>query len=182
MANVQAGYVDLANVKELVVAPHAVRRHLLRAGDVLMTEGGDIDKLGRGCIWRGQIDPCAHQNHVFAVRCGSRIRSDYLVYMMESSLGRRHFFETAKKTTNLASTNSTNVSNFAFPLPAIDIQKATVESLNGSGLEHSQLITSSRSLELILRERRSALITAAVTGQIDVATYARAEPAESATT
>ena len=41
---------------------------LLRFGDVLMTEGGDRDKLGRGGIWRGQIQPCVYQNHIFRIR------------------------------------------------------------------------------------------------------------------
>jgi type I restriction enzyme S subunit len=35
------------------------------AGDVLMTEGGDLDKLGRGTIWNGEILDCLHQNHMF---------------------------------------------------------------------------------------------------------------------
>ena len=39
-----------------------------REPTVLLTEGGDFDKLGRGFIWRGQIQPYVHQNHIFAVR------------------------------------------------------------------------------------------------------------------
>ena len=42
---------------------------MLRPGDVLMTEGGDLDKLGRGTVWKGEIPDCLHQNHIYAVRC-----------------------------------------------------------------------------------------------------------------
>ena len=34
-----------------------------------LTEGGDLDKLGRGHLWKGEIPGCLHQNHIFAVRC-----------------------------------------------------------------------------------------------------------------
>ena len=68
VANVQDGYVDLHDVTLLDVPPAVAAGVMLRAGDVLMTEGGDLDKLGRGTVWNGQIEPCLHQNHVFAVR------------------------------------------------------------------------------------------------------------------
>lgn len=35
---------------------------------ILFNEGGDIDKLGRGWIWEGQLLKCSHQNHVFRAR------------------------------------------------------------------------------------------------------------------
>src|SRR5262249_57798473 len=69
VAKGQAGAVDLREIKSITVDKRDVARYSLQAGDVLMTEGGDFDKLGRGTIWRGEIVPCLHQNHVFAVRC-----------------------------------------------------------------------------------------------------------------
>ena len=68
VANVQNGFVDLTEVKEISVLESEVERYSLRLGDVLMNEGGDNDKLGRGTVWQGQIEPCLHQNHVFAIR------------------------------------------------------------------------------------------------------------------
>ena len=68
VANVQHDRLDLTEVKTVTVDRATAQRTALRSGDVLMTEGGDIDKLGRGTVWRGEIDPCLHQNHVFAVR------------------------------------------------------------------------------------------------------------------
>ena len=52
-----------------VEAPHSeAAAYQLEYGDVLMNEGGDIDKPGRGCVWWQEVHPCLHQNHVFAVR------------------------------------------------------------------------------------------------------------------
>src|SRR3546814_17828054 len=68
VANVQDGHVDLSVIKTITLKPSEVDRYSLRKGDVLFTEGGDFDKLGRGTVWNGEIKPCLHQNHVFAVR------------------------------------------------------------------------------------------------------------------
>ena len=68
VANVQDGKIDLTEIKKIDVEKHKLERYSLKYGDVLMNEGGDFDKLGRGDVWLEQIKPCLHQNHVFAVR------------------------------------------------------------------------------------------------------------------
>src|SRR5690606_29117180 len=68
VANVQDGYLDLSEVHDIEVPVKDAIRYRLHPGDILMNEGGDNDKLGRGAVWEGQVDECLHQNHVFAVR------------------------------------------------------------------------------------------------------------------
>ena len=68
VANVQDGYLDLSEIKTINIRKDRVNRYMLKIGDVLLTEGGDFDKLGRGAVWEGQIENCVHQNHVFVVR------------------------------------------------------------------------------------------------------------------
>ena len=68
VANVQDGHFDLTEIKEIAVPKDSVERFKVRPGDVLLTEGGDFDKLGRGSVWRGEIENCVHQNHIFVVR------------------------------------------------------------------------------------------------------------------
>jgi type I restriction enzyme, S subunit len=53
VANVQAGWLDLRDIKTIRALPSDVERLRLRAGDVLLTEGGDFDKLGRGALLAG---------------------------------------------------------------------------------------------------------------------------------
>ena len=64
IADVQDGYLDLENVARMEIPAEDLPRHALRPGDVLMNQGGDFEKLGRGHVWDGQIDPCITQNHV----------------------------------------------------------------------------------------------------------------------
>ena len=72
-----------------------------------MTEAGDIDKLGRGTLWEGQLSHCLHQNHVFAVRTNqSRLIPSFLAHFTRTSRARVYFEMTGIQSTNLASTSS----------------------------------------------------------------------------
>ena len=78
VANVQDGFLDLSEIKSIEIERNQVERYRLNYGDVLFNEGGDFDKLGRGCVWRGEISECVHQNHVFVVRCNSDLLPEFL--------------------------------------------------------------------------------------------------------
>jgi type I restriction enzyme S subunit len=124
VANVQDGYLDLNEVKTIEVPQDKVDRYSLRVGDVLMTEGGDFDKLGRGTIWQGELAPCVHQNHVFAVRPDSEvILPYYLASYSGSPRGKQYFIASSKQSTNLASINSTQLKAFPIPLPPLPEQR-----------------------------------------------------------
>ncbi|HRQ64417.1 MAG TPA: restriction endonuclease subunit S [Xanthomonadaceae bacterium] len=168
VANVQTGRVDLRAVKGIDVPEADARRCMLRKGDVLMTEGGDIDKLGRGCVWDGQIADCLHQNHVFAVRCGPRLVPAFLVGLMASGHGRSYFQMTAKQTTNLAATNSTTLRAFPLFLPTVEDQERILSSI-AEGTRELEAAGGNAAREIaLLREYRTRLIADVVTGKLDV--------------
>jgi type I restriction enzyme, S subunit len=128
VANVHFGRLDLEEVKTILISKRDVTRYQLRPGDILLTEGGDFDKLGRGTIWRGELEPCLHQNHIFAVRCDlCQVMPEWIALLTESSYGRRYFTLCSKQSTNLASINSTQLKRFPVPLPSLD-EQATVIS------------------------------------------------------
>ncbi|MGE4345403.1 MAG: restriction endonuclease subunit S [Geoalkalibacter sp.] len=168
VANVQDGYVDLENVKEISLLKSEVQRYLLAEKDVLMNEGGDNDKLGRGTVWKGQISPCIHQNHVFSVRTERRLIPEWLALYTRSTSAKAHFYLRSKQSTNLASISASNIMDITVPVPPPQEQEAVLKYVNDTigGLGAIGKKTE-RSIQL-LQERRSALITAAVTGQIDV--------------
>jgi type I restriction enzyme S subunit len=124
VANVQDGHLALDDVKTITVSEEEGRRYLLRVGDVLLTEGGDPDKLGRGAVWRGEVAECIHQNHIFRVRPGQEVRSDYLSAIIGSERGKRYFLRAAKQTTGIASINMTQLKAFPVLLPPVELQDA----------------------------------------------------------
>lgn len=127
VANVQDGHLDLTEIKTISIASNELSRYSLRHGDVLMTEGGDFDKLGRGFVWEEQIPGCLHQNHVFAVRPDiDKLDSFFLSYQAGSSYGKGYFASCSKQSTNLASINSSQLKEYPVLLPSLQEQKAII--------------------------------------------------------
>lgn len=168
VANVQMGNVDTSIVARVSVPAREAERFALRAGDVLMTEGGDIDKLGRGTVWDGRIEPCLHQNHVFAVRCRAALRPDYLAAWLAGPVAREYFYLTAKKTTNLASTNSTTVGELPIRVPTPEDQARVLQTIDAETAPMGSAIGKARREISLLREFRTRLVADVVTGQVDV--------------
>ncbi len=168
VANVQDGFIDLSHVTNIEILVTELERYSLQKGDVLMNEGGDNDKLGRGAVWEGEISPCLHQNHVFAVRPRIPEFSDWLALLTQSGYAKFYFYTTAKQSTNLASISSSNIKKLPVFLPPeaerreiIDHVKTSLDKLTKQRERVIQVIER-------LKEYRSALITNAVTGKIDV--------------
>jgi len=169
VANVQNGYLSLDSVTTLRVPESMIPRYSLKDGDVLVAEGGDLDKLGRGCVWKSEIECCMHQNHVFAVRPNpARLIPEFLSLALSSAYGQRYFMLTGKQTTNLASTNSTALMNFPLALPSADEQRKIFDALKATqesiAKPRSRIIQQMQSLQTL----RSTLIAQAVTGRIKV--------------
>lgn len=181
VANVQAGSLAVGKVTEVQVPEAEAARCTLQKGDLLMTEGGDIDKLGRGTIWNGEIEGCLHQNHVFAVRCSEAIDARFLEAFLRHSAARTYFYTTAKKTTNLAATNSTTLGNLIIPLFSRAEQAAVVGLIDDRAARVDWQISAARREVQLLEEYRSRLTLDVVTGQLDVravtATLPKIDPA-----
>lgn len=128
VSNVQAGHLRMDVVKEIEVTQAEIRRYALRDGDLVLTEGGDPDKLGRGTVWRNELPLCLHQNHVFRVRLqqGDRILPDYLAAYMADRRARIYFLRSAKQTTGIASINMTQLKALPVSVPSLDKQYAYV--------------------------------------------------------
>ncbi|MGB5909186.1 MAG: restriction endonuclease subunit S [Stenotrophomonas maltophilia] len=160
VANVQDGHIDLSEVKNIEVEATQVERFTLRPGDVLMTEGGDFDKLGRGDVWEGQISPCLHQNHVFAVRPQpGKLSSYYLAALAASDHGRQYFLSCAKRTTNLASINSSQLKAFPVLLPSIAVQESIVEVVHSANAKVAVLEEKQKRYQTLKRGLMQKLLT-----------------------
>lgn len=130
-ANVQNGYVKLDEVKTIEVTDKELERFALLEGDVLMIEGGNAEHLGRGWVWENQVENCLHQNHVFRARPDrGQVLPRYLAYAIAASPARAHCIDSAKRTTNLASINKTQISQMPVVVPPLVAQAEIVEQLD----------------------------------------------------
>lgn len=165
VANVQDGWIDLSEVKTVDVDPKVVPRYSLQMGDVLLTEGGDYDKLGRGGVWMGEIAPCLHQNHVFAVRPDpTSLSSAFLALLTQSYLGRAYFLSCAKRTTNLASINSSQLKSL--PVPQLPLTRQQEIASEIGSLDRFIAIEKERGIAF--RQLRNALSHDLLSGHVRV--------------
>jgi type I restriction enzyme S subunit len=131
VANVQRSALDLAVIKYMDVPDEDMPKLRLMDGDVLLCEGNSPDLVGRGAIWRNEIPDCIHQNHVLRVRVDqSTLLPDFLLAVINSSHGQAYFRSKAKRTTNLASINSTEVAALPVPLAPLGQQAAMLKALH----------------------------------------------------
>ena len=131
VANVKRGEIDLTVIKEVSIAEDEIERYALRENDLLMTEGGDWDKVGRAAIWRAEIPVCLHQNHVFRARMrSSELTPFWFERYFNSPVGRGYFESASKQTTNLASINMRQVRSCPIPLPPLAEQRSIVAKVS----------------------------------------------------
>lgn len=168
VANVQDGYLSLEDIADITVADDEVERYSLQSGDVLMNEGGDFDKLGRGFIWHGQVEPCLHQNHVFAVRPSERIESKWLNLITSSSYAKHYFILKSKQSTNLASISSTNLKGLPVLVPPENERNEIIEFVETEVGKITKALKNIEMQILKLEELRKITIHNAVTGKIKV--------------
>lgn len=124
VANVQDGSLDLSEIKTVQATRREIEKWQLRDGDLLLTEGGDLDKLGRGTCWREQLPLCIHQNHIFRVRFPVDLYDpDFVSLQIGSGYGKAYFFAHAKKTTGIASINQQVLGAFPLLSPLLEEQQ-----------------------------------------------------------
>ena len=167
VANVQDGYLNLDEVKTVWIPKREAENYLLQAGDVLMNEGGDDDKLGRGCIWNGEITPCLHQNHVFAVR-PRLVEPEWIDVWASSDVARFYFELYAKRTTNLASISAANLKELPLLVPPREERLDIISNCAAACERFASTSSTVTDTVALLKERHAALIAAAVAGRLDV--------------
>lgn len=132
VANVQRGRLDLSSVTR-IRAPRAKAEALrLLPGDVLLNEGGDRDKLGRGWVWEGQVDACIHQNHVFRARIRGDQLQPKLLSWAANYIGGAWCERNGKQSVNLASISLSKIRMMPVPVPPGADQDSLVETIDAA--------------------------------------------------
>lgn len=136
VSNVKDGYIDWTTVKTILATKAEIEQYRLLPGDVLMTEGGDPDKLGRGAIIQQPLENCIHQNHIFRVRLNESILlSSYFAEFLHHQKAKQYFLRCAKQTTGIASINMRQLKGLPTLVPPLDMQyefKGYIEKVDRS--------------------------------------------------
>ena len=162
VANVKEGTIDLSEVKEILISKNELSKYILLEGDILITEGGDPDKLGRGGMWDGTIKNCVFQNHLFRIRTNRNRLSNFFLYnYFQGYRAKTYFLSCAKQTTGIASINSSQVRATPVVVPTVKEQCRIATILS----TWDEAITKTRQLITQLHNRKKGLMQRLLTGK-----------------
>lgn len=158
VANVQRGYLDLSEIKTILATVKDIDQLTLKEGDILFNEGGDRDKLGRGWIWKSEIEECIHQNHVFRCRLYEPDFVPELISYHGNTFGKLWFERAGKQTTNLASINMGILKRFPVPVIPVLEQKFIFDYIQSNlDIVDAQLEQNSELIKNCSRQRTNIL-------------------------
>ena len=124
VSNVKDGYIDWTTVKTILATRQEIEQYRLMPDDILMTEGGDPDKVGRGAIIKVPLKNSIHQNHIFRVRLNEQeILPSFFAEYLRHQKAKRYFLGCAKQTTGIASINMRQLRALPTLVPPLSLQK-----------------------------------------------------------
>jgi type I restriction enzyme S subunit len=164
--NVQWDEINTEDLLRMNFPPSERRRYEVLVGDLLICEGGEP---GRCAIWDGQVTEIYYQKALHRVRPRGQSSVRWLYYCMRAATA-LNVFAVEGNSTTIAHLTGEQLRAHRFPFPDRHVQDRLTARLDDFASRKAQLTQKIRQQTALLAERRQALITAAVTGQIDVTT------------
>jgi type I restriction enzyme S subunit len=172
--DVQWDCINTDALPTMDIYPEEAERYLLRRGDLLICEGGEV---GRAAIWEGDDLAVGFQKALHRARPRIHTESSRFFFYQLRDASARGVFEANGNPNTILHLTGQQLRAYRFPCPPSSEQEEIAAYLDSMNREVNSVVNAvTRALEL-LRERRSALISAAVTGQIDVRCSVDAEAA-----
>lgn len=158
-ANVQDGYLDLTDVKEMDFTPAEQVNFALRPGDILLTEGsGSIASIGATAVWDGQLDGIVcYQNHLIRLRARDHVDPGFLAWWARHAFG-TGLFATLATGANIFNLGLGNVAAISVALPDLSEQRGIAAYLNAEVGAIESLLASKRQLIRVLEEKVDSLL------------------------
>lgn len=162
--------IDEAHLKWVAISQTEAERYLVAEGDVFVLRGsGSKDYVGRaGIARRLPAGGCIYPDILIRIRPNRLMLPDFIVALLNSGLVRPQLEAAALTAAGIWKISGTALRGLRLPVPPLDEQHQIASWVHDEADRIAALgAEAQRAIEL-LQERRAALISAAVTGQIDV--------------
>lgn len=156
----------LENVAYITSEIHdSMKNSQVQLGDVLLNiTGGSI---GRCFYVTDEFSEANVNQHVCIVRPNNRIITEFLYYVLSSSIG-QHQIDLCQTGGNREALNFEQLKNFFLCLPEVEGQKSIVQQLSFKLNSIKLAVEKIRKEIELLKEYKTALISEVVTGKVDV--------------
>jgi len=158
------GKVETNVLPEMWANTFEIQQYGIKKGDLLVCEGGEV---GRAGIVESPPKQCIIQNALHRVRAKNSSDLRYLLYVLHAVNSSTWFNVLCNKAT-IAHFTREKFSDLIIPIPPLPEQRAIAAFLDRETEHIDTLTIKVRESTSKLREYRTALISAAVTGKIDV--------------
>jgi len=163
--DVQWGTINTTDLPEMDFDDDDRVKYSLRAGDILVCEGGEV---GRCAIWDGEYDECYYQKALHRLRVvHGKDEARFFVLVMRTLVEAGVFSSQASAST-IQHLPAEKLRVVRYPAPPLSEQRAIVAHISAQTTKLAALRAATERTIALLQERRSALIAAAVTGQLAV--------------
>lgn len=165
--DVQWGYINTVDLPKMDFPPQMQKKYRLKPGDLMVNEGGSY--VGRSAIWKGEVEECYYQKALHRLRPidSSADTTNFFLRVMEMATNRGVFVANANQTT-IDHLTGEQLRHHRFAFPPLSEQISIADYLDNELAAIHSLEKEADQLISYLQERRTALISAAVTGKIDV--------------
>ncbi|WP_281920373.1 restriction endonuclease subunit S [Nocardia cyriacigeorgica] len=141
---------------------------VVRRGEIVMSRSNTRDLVGSAAVVLGEFPRLMLSDLNYGLTTAATLDPEFAVYALLTRRARAELTSRAKGTSpSMQKLAQRDVLDIPLWVPGIDEQRAIVECVKAQTARIDALIAKAEELIALAKERRSALITAAVTGQID---------------
>lgn len=162
--NVQWDRIDLRDLKRMTFSGEERRKFELRPGDLLVCEGG---QPGRSAVWPGEMQECYFQKALIRARPRAADLTRFLMWALRLA-GHRGDFAADGTGSTILHLPAERLAATRIPICPLEVQERIVDEVDRVAARARQVQAEVAATRDRLDEYRDALITEAVTGQLDV--------------
>jgi len=162
--DVQWDRVNCEGLPEMDFEQTERQRYALRLGDALVCEGGEV---GRTALWRGELSECYYQKAVHRVRPRRETERVRFFFYTMYALAQSGVFAAGGEASTISHLTAVRLRHYRFVFPSAEEQQVIANVLDRETAEIDALVAQKERLIELLREKRAALITRAVTKGLD---------------
>lgn len=162
--DVQWDAVSIEDLPVMDFTPSERERYLLRPGDLLVCEGGEV---GRTAVWSGELDECFYQRAIHRLRPRSSDEVPRFFFFLMYALARQGVFTAGGNPNTIDHLTAVQLRHHRVPFPPATEQGSIAAFLDRETAKIDALVANKERLIELLQEKRTALITRSVARGLD---------------